>query len=79
MVEDGHRAPLPDWVGYLVAAEEMHCSPRDLQRYENPDERWWMHKALIWREAKGMHAERERELQEAKHRQQQQGSGRLRR
>lgn len=72
MVEDGHREPIPDWVAYLVAADEMNVSPQSLQRYDLPDGRWWMHKALIFREAKAINAERDREAQEAKARRQQQ-------
>lgn len=76
MVADGYRAPIPDWVQYLVAAEEMNVSPRSLQRYDLPDERWWMHKALVFREAKNIVREQQREDQEAKNRRQQNQGGR---
>jgi hypothetical protein len=69
MVAQGDAQPLPDWIGYLVSSEQMHCSPWDLLTDPTLIPRgWWAHKSLVWNEAKNIVREQDRALQESRNR-----------
>lgn len=71
MIAQGHALPLPDWIGYIVAAEGGGASPWDFQGDPFlPSKQWWMHKILVFNEAKNIVRERDRQVQESKARQQ---------
>ena len=38
--------PLPDFIGYLTAAERLHCSPWEILDGKGPPRRWWMNATL---------------------------------
>jgi len=46
-VEAGRAEPLPDFIGYLRAAERLNCTPWDLLEQKGPPRRWWMGATLL--------------------------------
>ena len=41
-IESGRMQPLPDFIGYLRAAERLNCTPWDMLDGKGPPKRWWM-------------------------------------
>jgi hypothetical protein len=67
-VKAGFSEPLPDYIGYLVAAEENNCSPWDFfEGFEHsPPRMFWAAAGMIMAGAKSDAQEKQRASAEAK-------------